>query len=167
MAIRVKDLAEKWLKDCGDRPAVLDAVAKEEFVEVFPDDVKVWVIERKPRTTQEAGRLAEDYCQARKAELWTPAAKSSTRRGLPHTRGCYSCGQLGHQAKDCGKKVSSSLKSEDVGKVVKKVKRDEKPLTCYNCGGKGHTSRQCPSEAFLGTIRRSDCFRGGKITILL
>ena len=50
------------------------------------------------------------------------------------------------------------MKSEDVVKVVKK----EKPLTCYNCGGKGHTSRQCPSEAFFGTIRRSDCFCGGK-----
>ena len=32
-------------------------------------EVKVWVKERTPRTTQEAGRLAEDYCQARKTEL--------------------------------------------------------------------------------------------------
>ena len=45
---------------------------------------------------------------------------------------------------------------------MKKEKREEKPLTCYNCGGKGHTSMQCPSEAFFGTIRGSDCFRGGK-----
>jgi len=117
--------------------------------------VKVWVKERKPR----------DYRQARKAELWIPAAKSSTRKGLPHTRGCYSSDQLWHQAKDCGKKVSSSLKSEDIVKVVKKEKREEKPLTCYNCGGKGHTSRQCPCEAFYGTIRRSDYFRGGKMPV--
>ena len=28
LAICVKDLAEKWLKDCGDRPAVVDVVVK-------------------------------------------------------------------------------------------------------------------------------------------
>ena len=72
LAIRV---TEKWLKDCRDRPAVVDAVVKEQFVEVLPEEVKVWVKERKPRTTQEAGRLAEDYRQARKTELWAPATK--------------------------------------------------------------------------------------------
>ena len=59
LAIRVKDLAEKRMKDCRDRPAVVDAVVKEQFVEVLPEEVEVWVKERKPRTTQEAGRLAE------------------------------------------------------------------------------------------------------------
>ena len=76
LAIRVQDLAEKWLKDCGDRAAVVDAVVKEQFIEVLPEEVRVWVKERKPRTTQEAGRLAEDYRQARKVELWSPAPKS-------------------------------------------------------------------------------------------
>ena len=36
-AICVKDLAEKWLKDCQDKPAVVDAVVKEQFVEVLPE----------------------------------------------------------------------------------------------------------------------------------
>jgi len=31
---------------------------KEQFVEVLPEEVRVWVKEKKPRTTQEAGRLA-------------------------------------------------------------------------------------------------------------
>jgi len=61
LGICVKDLTEKWLKDCQDRPAVVDAVVKEQFVEVLLEEVRVWVKERKPRTTQEAGRLAEDY----------------------------------------------------------------------------------------------------------
>ena len=54
LVIRVRDLAEKWLKDCGSRQAVLDAVVKEQFVEVLPDEV-VWVKERKPLTSEEAG----------------------------------------------------------------------------------------------------------------
>ena len=69
LAIRVQDLAEKWLKDCGNRAAVVDAIVKEQFIEVLPEEVRVWVKERKPRTTQEAGRLAEDYRQARKVKL--------------------------------------------------------------------------------------------------
>ena len=30
LAIRVQDLAEKWLKDCGNRAAVVDAIVKEQ-----------------------------------------------------------------------------------------------------------------------------------------
>jgi len=147
LAIRVKDLVEKWLKDCRDRDAVVDAVVKEQFAEVLPEEVRVWVKERKPRTTQEAGRLVEDYRQARKVELWAPAPKTGIRKGIPVQKECYSCGQLGHLANDCssfnsgGKKAKSStfLKKEDVVKVEKRLKKDEKPLVCYNCGGRGHT----------------------------
>jgi len=57
LAFHVKDLAEKWLKDCRDRPAVVDAEVKEQFVEVLPEEVKVWVKERKARTTQEAYKI--------------------------------------------------------------------------------------------------------------
>ena len=71
LVIRVRYLAEKWLKDYGSRQAVLDAVVKEQFVEVLPDEVRVWVKERKLRTSEEAEKQAEDYRQARKAELWT------------------------------------------------------------------------------------------------
>ena len=69
LAIRVKDLAKKWLKDCGNRAAVVDIVVKEQFIEVLPEEVRAWVKERKSRTTQEAGRLVEEYHQARKVEL--------------------------------------------------------------------------------------------------
>ena len=166
LAIRVKDLAEKWLRDCRDREAVVDVMVKEQFVEVLPEEVRVWVKERKPRNTQEAGRLAEDYRQARKVELWAPAQKTGVKKGTPGQRGCYSCGQLGHMAKDCsssGKKVSpSTSKGEDVLKVEKRLKKDEKPFLCYNCGGRGHTSRQCPSDAFFCGAKRLRDHRGKK-----
>jgi len=127
----VKDLAEKWLKDCQESQAVVDVVVKEQFIEVLPEEVRVWVKERKPRTTQEAGRLAEGNCQARKVKLWAPAQKAGGKKGTPGQRGCHLCGQLGHLAKYCttgGKKV---VKGEDVVKVEREVKKEEKPLVCY------------------------------------
>ena len=111
LAIRVQDLTEKWVKDCGNRVAVLDAVVTEQFIEVLPEEVRVWVKERKPRTTQEAGRLAEDYRQPRKVELCSPAPKTSVKKRVPIQKSYYSCGQLVHLTKDCSSFSSSGKES--------------------------------------------------------
>ena len=145
LVIRVRDLAGKWLKDYRTRGDVVDAIVTEQFVNVLPEDVKVWVKERKPKTSEEAGRLAEDYRQARKTELWSPGPKTAKQGG---PKSCYTCGQVGHLAKDCsGKKVS--LPPPSKGEDLAKKKKEEKPLVCYNCGGRGHTSRKCPSDAMF------------------
>ena len=67
-------------KNCENRAAVVDVIAKEQFIETLPEEVRVWVKERKPRTTQVACRLAEDYRQARKVELWPPLRKLVLRK---------------------------------------------------------------------------------------
>jgi len=151
LVIRVRDLAEKWLQGSRDRRAVVDELVKEQFIEVLPDEVRVWVKERKPRTSEEAGRLAEDYRQARKKDLWVPSTdlkKSSSKM-------CFTCKLPGHLARDCPKRETLTAKPGKGENATKpgERKRDEKPLICYNCGGKGHTSRQCPSEAFYGGAR--------------
>jgi len=112
LAIRMKDLAEKWLKDCRDREAVVDVLAKEHFVEVLPEEVRVRVKKWKPKTTQEAGRLAEVYRQARKVELRAPAPKTSVKRSAHVQRGRYVCGQLGHLARDCSNNTTSGSSSK-------------------------------------------------------
>ena len=65
---------------------MVDVVVKEQFIEVLPEEVRVWMKERKPRTTQDAGILAEDYREARKVELWSPTPKTSVKRGGLFTR---------------------------------------------------------------------------------
>lgn len=98
----------------------------------------------------DAGRLAEDYRQARKTELWIQGEE--LKKGNQKTH--FVCKQPGHLARDCPKKdvPTMSGKGEDATTTSKgeKKKRKEKPLVCYNYGGKGHTSRQCPSKAFYG-----------------
>ena len=82
LAIHVKDLAETWLKDCPNRSDVVDVVVKEQFVEVLPEEVRVWVNLGLLR------RLLDwlDY------KLWMPVPKSGCRRGVLVQRSCYACG---------------------------------------------------------------------------
>ena len=47
----------------------VDAVIKEQFMEVLPEGVRVWVKERKPDSSEAAGCLAEDYMQVIK-KIW-------------------------------------------------------------------------------------------------
>ena len=68
-------------------------------MKVLLDDVRVWVKEWKPRTSEEAGKLAEDYRQALKAELWTSIPTKSGQKAY------YLCGQVEHLAKDCPTKL--------------------------------------------------------------
>ena len=43
-----------------------DLVVKEQFLNVLPSGVHMWVNERKPKTSAEAVALADDYLQATK-----------------------------------------------------------------------------------------------------
>ena len=115
-------------------------------MEVLPDEVRVWVKVRKPRTSKEAGKLAEDYRQARKAELWT---LTPTKTGQ---KACYLCGKVRHLAKDCPTKPVGQP-ALSMSKNTNRGEKKEKPFVCYNCGGRGHMLRQCPSNILFCGIK--------------
>jgi len=63
LATRTMDLLQKWTKECTSKQEVLEFVAVEQLLNVMPEDIRVWVRERKPKTAAEAGELADDYLQ--------------------------------------------------------------------------------------------------------
>ena len=68
MVVWLQDLAKKWMASCGTVDEVLDRLVVEQVVSTMSTDLQIWVSERKPESSQVAGRLADGYIQARLAE---------------------------------------------------------------------------------------------------
>ena len=90
------DLAERWMKDCTTVEDIVDRIILEQLLDTLPEHVRLWVRERKPRTSEEAGQLADNYLQARGTLL--PESHGPSPPGK-----CPRCCKYGHWARDCQK----------------------------------------------------------------
>ena len=67
---------------------IKDRVVMEQLINTLPGQVRVWVKERKPTSSREAGQLADDYIQARGQDLnmltptesWGPGRQGTLSR---------------------------------------------------------------------------------------
>ena len=184
LVTRLHDFAVKWLMEKKTREEVVDHIILEQFLKTLPDDVRVFVQERKPESSEDAAKLANDYLQARKEDL---ANKESGRDG-DKSKKCHQCGKMGHLARDCralqpssGSRSDHSSRSEILsggrsdhsygsrndystgsrsdhssGSRNDRSRRDLKDVECFNCHKKGHYSSNCPHNALYCTERRVD-----------
>ena len=142
---------------------------------MLPEEVRVWVKEHKPESSVIAGRLPEDYQQARKTAEEDPIRiKEKYPEG---GKRCLICRRIGHIAKDCPNKsyrinmrtpegnISTGPRDNSFSTGPRDNSSKQAVLRCYTCDGKGHTSKQCPSRAlFCGNSSKE---KGGvKNTIL-
>ena len=97
LVARLDDLAAKWLKSCKTPEEIRDKIILEQFLNILPEEVRIFVKERKPESAGKAGKLVDDFVQTRKPEE-KGTEKKSDRTGNKH---CLSCGKQGHFAKDC------------------------------------------------------------------
>ena len=49
----------------GIAVATIDVIVVEQLLATLPEEMRIWVRERKPTLSAQAGQLAEDYLQAR------------------------------------------------------------------------------------------------------
>ena len=143
LVVRLQDLLRKWMTGCNSVEAVLEKVAMEQLLNTMPPELRVWVSERKPTTGCEAGRLADDYVQARQ-RVTGPNFDTKKTGGPGEKHRCPKCGLEGHLARNCPKKEAESA-TPDPTKTPKKSEKP--PLRCYNCGKHGHISMYCLEKA--------------------
>ena len=100
------------------------------------------MVERKPNTGLKAGRLADDYLQARR-NVHQGTRDMKKERGTGDTsepRRYHRCGSADHLKRDCPVKESSGA-----GDNPRNSK--SKPVKCFNCRNYGHMSMNCPEKA--------------------
>ena len=148
LTTRLNDLFARWTRECTSKDELQDLMVKEQLLNMLPEDVRVWVQERKPKTSAEAGELAEDYMQAR--ENSTKPGKQ-TRREKPPGK-CPRCGSHGHWAVDCpNPKVTPRRDEPGPGKDYKP--RSMEGVKCFNCNKKGHFASSCLEKSMYCVAR--------------
>ena len=96
---RLRDMATKWLQECDSVEDVLDAIAREQLLSSMPTTFQIWVRERRPKSSREAGELAYCYIQARGDKLNWKDEAAGVRRQSKVT--CFKCGEEGHGVAQC------------------------------------------------------------------
>ena len=112
------------------------------------EDVRVWVRERKPKSSEEAGQFAEDFLQAREIQESEGRTKmTKERRSLPGN--CPSCRLAGYSASNYPKPRERARDGNPNPSNGKKNRKQEREIYCFNCKEKGHMSFKCPKSSGL------------------
>lgn len=115
---------------------MLEKLVVEQLMNTMPTELRVWVAERKPQSGEQAGRLADDYLQARRhVSQGSNERKDRNKGGTSAPSKCFRCGSADHIKQDCPNKEESG----GAGTPTKTARTKAGSLVkCYNCGKYGH-----------------------------
>ena len=100
------DLFRKWTADCTTVEAVAEKMITEQLLNMMPNDLRIWLSEKKPTSCREAGCWADDYVLVQQRS-WVDVPRSiqdcKQPSGSPNcdTGKCHVCAQPGHWAWNC------------------------------------------------------------------
>ena len=133
---RLAHLLQQWTRDCSTADEVREVFVIEQFLSILPMEMRLLVQERKPPTGEAAGRLADEYAEAR-----APASG-----GPPRVRTCFVCGKGGHMALDCPDRKTTNKVGEP--KSDGRGDTSRPAVKCYRCHQPGHIALHCPQNAW-------------------
>ena len=140
----------------------MEKLVVEQLATTMPADLRIWLAERKPMTGAEAGKLADDYCQARRhVRQGNQGGSDRGSSGSGEVRKCHWCGVEGHLRKNCPVKEEAVAAASPKGSF----KGGERMVKCFNCRKFGHVSMHCPERAsyFCGHSRGRSVARAGLV----
>ena len=128
LMVRLRDLANKWMRNCKSVEAVIEKLVVEQFMDGLPPQLRVWMLERRLTSMEEVGLAADDYVGAQRYGVVTrghaqmsrdnpsrdnpsrwyqdgdaegSSAGNERRAGGESIRKCYGCGGVGHYKREC------------------------------------------------------------------
>ena len=135
---RLTDLVTRWTRECSSKEEILDLIIKEWLLRMLPEDVRIWVNERKTKNSQEAGELAENYLQAR-------STTEPKRNQEIHTTKCPSVDCMVIELVEPTKVDTSSVKPPEYPQARLHYLEN---MSCFKCNEKGHIAANCPRKSF-------------------
>jgi len=140
-AFRLSTQFRRWLESedaFSDLERLRDLLQLEEFQSKLDSDLRIWLVDQKPRTLSEAAKLADQYVAVRKADRservsdWKHKSYRKYSPPRPKTVSTESSAETSH------KNVSTATKQSVRDPVQKNAK-----VVCYYCKKPGHTLAVC------------------------
>ena len=152
----VKKAGVKWMRALGAETyeSVLDAMLMEHFLQQVPQEVRVYLCERRVMTLKEAGTMAEDY-----ALVARPAVRAAGMRiGQPGVQEGRGRGHVGGGSNESNRWGRESSVAGGQASYERRQETDRLGR-CFNCQKVGHFASKC-TERKAG--RSENNWRGGR-----
>ena len=139
-ADRLGDHFTRWV--ASQSIALEQLITLEQFLAGVPEDLRIWLRERKPTSLRQAATLADDYALARKTGQRTnssrPILPSTSLANNAHQQENSDASDQGQSQRD---RPLNNLNRN--GRSQTNVRGDKK---CFQCGKFGHLMYSCPER---------------------